>query len=287
MNSGPEAGFWIHDLDPVIVRFTDTLAIRYYGLAYVLGFILAAVLLRLAWRAGRSPLDPERQEQALFAVIVGILAGGRIGYFLFYEPGSLLANPLALLAVWDGGMASHGGFLGGLLGLAWFSRRQAIALPRLTDLFISLSPPGILLGRVANFINGELWGRPTDVAWAVLFPQAPPARSGYEVWVAPWQRFADPRHPSQLYEAALEGFLLLVVFQLRFWLTPVVKRHPGRLTAEFLMLYAFVRIVGEQFREPDAGLLLGLSRGIFYSLFMLAAGAAWWGYTARRGRSGE
>jgi phosphatidylglycerol:prolipoprotein diacylglycerol transferase len=150
----------------------------------------------------------------------------------------------------------------------WFARSQRIRLPHLSDLVASTAPAGLLFGRIANFINGELWGKKTDVPWAVIFPRSEAPGTPIE--------FIAPRHPSQLYEAALEGALLLIFMQLRFWRTDVVRTRPGRLSGEFLMAYAAARIIGEIFREPDASLIFGLSRGTFYSLFLLAIGALIW-----------
>ena len=161
-------------------------------------------------------------------------------------------------------MASHGGMLGVAVALVWFSRSMKIRFPHLADLITSVAPAGLLFGRIANFINGELWGKVTDVPWAVIFPHS--ADPG-----TPLDQIA-PRHPSQLYEAALEGALLLAFMQWRFWRSDVVQKKPGRLTGEFLIAYAAVRIIGEFFREPDIDVSrpFGLSRGTFYSLFLIA-----------------
>jgi phosphatidylglycerol:prolipoprotein diacylglycerol transferase len=161
-------------------------------------------------------------------------------------------------------MASHGGFIGVLAACWWVAKKLKISFLQLGDLLCPLVPPGILLGRIANFINGELWGKVSHVSWAVIFPQS--AMLG-----TPLEQIA-PRHPSQLYEAGLEGGLLLAYSQWRLWKTDALN-HPGRLSGEFLLIYAVVRIFGEQFREPDASLIMGLSRGSFYSIFLLIAGA--------------
>jgi len=161
-------------------------------------------------------------------------------------------------------MASHGGFIGVLVACWWVAKKLNLSFLQLGDLLCPLVPPGILLGRIANFVNGELWGKVTQVSWAVIFPQS--ALPG-----TPLEQIA-PRHPSQLYEGGLEGALLLVYSQWRLWKTDVLA-SPGRLTGEFLAIYAVVRIFGEQFREPDAPLIMDLSRGSFYSLFLLIAGA--------------
>ncbi len=252
--------YWTHDLSPFLIRFSDNFGIRYYGLSYLLGFLTAWWLLVLYARAGRSQLPASKVADFMFVIIVGVMLGGRVGSFLLYHPEQLVHDPLSFFRVWEGGMASHGGFVGVTLAVAWFSRSAKIRFLHLGDLITSVAPAGLMFGRIANFINGELWGKPTRVAWAVIFPASP----------APLM----PRHPSQLYEAALEGALLLAFMQWRFWRSDVVWKKPGRLAGEFLLAYAVARAIGEIFREPDAdvSLLFGLSRGTFYSLFLIAGG---------------
>src|SRR5690606_13685921 len=217
-------------------------------------------------RRGRSPLDSDQLSTAFLAIIIGVMAGGRIGYFILYDFGTLLRDPLALFRVWEGGMASHGGFAGVALAILWISRRQKLAVTRLADLLVTVAPPGLFFGRIANFINGELWGKISTVSWAVRFPASmPPGTPVEEI---------PPRHPSQLYEAALEGLALFAYMQFRFGRCSAARRHPGQLTGEFLVGYAIARIISELFREPDAGLILGMSRGIFYSIFLAAVGVA-------------
>ncbi len=269
--------YWVHDLDPFLIRFTEDFGIRYYGLAYVLSFLIAFGLLALYYKKGRSPLNPDQQSNALFAIIIGVLAGGRIGYVLFYDLGTFVQDPLFLFKVWEGGMASHGGFLGGIVGLLWVARSQRMGFLRVADIFATLAPPGLMLGRIANFINGELWGRVTDVSWAVIFPASQPGAPVEEI---------PPRHPSQLYEAALEGGLLVVYLQLRFWKSDVTRVHPGQLSGEFLLLYSAARIFCEFFREPDADLILGMTRGIFFSLFLAMTGLAVIVYARKRPADG-
>lgn len=264
--SGSLDNYWMHDWPPFLWEFSPGIGIRYYGLAYVLGFLIAAWLLGRYTSAGRSPLTKDQNSDLLFALVLGVLVGGRLGYFLLYAPGELFHPPLALLRVWDGGMASHGGFAGVLIALLWFARRTKTNARRLADLVATITPPGLLLGRIANFINGELWGRITDVPWAVRFPlSVPPGTLPERVF---------PRHPSQLYEAATEGLLLLVYLQLRFWCSRTAQDRPGQIAGECLIVYALARIVCEQYREPDAALIGGLSRGAFYSIFLLLAGVA-------------
>ncbi len=258
------SGHWVHDLSPFLIQFTDTIGIRYYGLAYVLGFVGAAWLLASYTRAGRSDLAAARIGDLMFALILGVFLGGRIGYFLLYQPATVMADPLQLLRIWEGGMASHGGFAGVVLALVWFARTQRLSFLHLGDLVASVAPLGLLFGRLANFINGELWGRVSERSWAVVFPLSAAPDTPVEL--------IAPRHPSQLYEAALEGALLLAFLQIRFWRSNVVRRAPGRLAGEFLIAYSVLRAIGEHFREPDAGLLFGFSRGTFYSFFLIAAG---------------
>lgn len=254
---GPLA-YWSHDLSPFLIQFTERFGIRYYGLAYLLGFLAAAWFLFRYARAGRSLLSSALIPDFMMSIILGVLLGGRLGYFLLYQFDTVRADPFALLRVWEGGMASHGGFIGVAIALLWFSRTRRIPFFHLGDLIASTAAAGLLFGRVANFINGELWGKITTVSWAVIFPHT----GG-----GPF-----PRHPSQIYEALLEGLLLLTLAQWRFWRTDIVRTHPGRLMGEFLFAYAFVRAFGEVFREPDAALILGLSRGTFYSLFVVGLG---------------
>ena len=265
---------WVHHLSPFLWEFSPGLGIRYYGLAYVLGFVAGYWLLNRYSRAGRSPLAPERNGDLLFALVLGVLLGGRLGYFLLYKPAELLDRPLEFFRVWDGGMASHGGFVGVLVALLWFARQSRTSAWTLADLIATITPPGLLLGRIANFINGELWGNVSHAPWAVIFPLS--AEPGTPVAAIP------PRHPSQLYEAGLEGLIPLVYLQLRFWRSRTVQERPGQLAGEFLVLYALGRIVCEQFREPDAALIAGVSRGTFYSVFLLLAGLAMFFYVRWR-----
>jgi phosphatidylglycerol:prolipoprotein diacylglycerol transferase len=258
-------GFWVDRLDPFLIRFSGNFGIRYYGIAYVLGFLAAAWLLGRYARAGRSLLPSAKVADFMVAAVLGVVLGGRIGHYILYDGWrSFGSDPLAILRVWDGGMSSHGGFIGVVIAVAWFARRERIPFLHLCDLVASTAPAGLFFGRIANFINGELWGRVTTVPWAVIFPRS--AEEGTPLALIP------PRHPSQLYEAALEGLLLFVLAQARFWRTGVVRERPGRLAGEFLVAYAVVRVAGEAFREPDASLIMGLSRGTFYSIFMVAFG---------------
>jgi len=274
--------YWVHDLSPFLVRFPENPlgleGIRYYGLAYLLGFLAAWLLLRLYDRRGKFRIDADARASLMTAIIVGVIVGGRLGYMLLYDLETFLANPLSILRVDQGGMASHGGFAGVVLALVWFARRQNCGLLELGDVIATVTPLGLMLGRIANFINGELPGRPSQVAWAVIFPDSP------EVYDPESGRFGpEPRHPSQLYAAFLEGALLFAYLQWRLW----KKRPPvGQLGGEFLIGYGVVRIIGEQFREPDASLILGLTRGQFYSIFLIIAGAVLIAVARRRAARG-
>jgi phosphatidylglycerol:prolipoprotein diacylglycerol transferase len=253
--------FLVHEPHPFLIRFTENFGIRYYGVSYMLGFLAAAWLLYRYARAGRSQLPAAKIGDLIVALVFGVMLGGRLGSFLLYHPDQLLDDPLSFFRVWEGGMASHGGFIGVAVALAWFARANKIPFLHLADLVTSVCAAGLLFGRLANYLNGELWGKQSTVAWAVIFSKT----GGGPV----------PRHPSQLYEAALEGAILLAFLQWRFWRSDIVRNAPGRLAGEFLVGYALVRMLGEVFREPDAGvaLILGLSRGTFYSTLMLVAGA--------------
>ena len=261
--------YWVHDLSPLLFRFPENPlgldGIRYYGLAYLLGFLGAWMLLKLYDSKGRFAIDADARSTLMTAIIIGVLAGGRIGYMLLYDLEAFLANPLLVFRVDQGGMASHGGFVGVLLALIWYARKQNCVFLKLGDVVVTLAPLGLMLGRVANFINGELWGRVTTASWAVIFPDSP---KNYNVAL---QKYGvEPRHPSQLYEAVLEGGLMLAYVQWRFWRT---RPSAGQLSGEFLIGYGIMRILGEMFGEPDADLILGFSRGQFYSIFMILAGA--------------
>jgi phosphatidylglycerol:prolipoprotein diacylglycerol transferase len=259
-------GFWVHDWSPFLGPHWGNIGIRYYGLAYLLGFVCAGWLLHRYALAGRSQLPSAKIADLIVIVVGGVMVGGRLGSFILYHPGQLIADPLSFFRVWEGGMASHGGFVGVGLAMWWFARSEKLPFLHVADLITSTAAAGLFFGRIANFINGELWGKPTTVPWAVIFPLS-------EVPGTP-PRLMFPRHPSQLYEAALEGALLLAFMQWRFWRSDVVRSQPGRLSGEFLLFYAVARAICEIFREPDTDvtLILGLSRGTFYSTFLIVAG---------------
>jgi len=261
--------FWVDNLSPFLGPHWGNFGIRYYGLGYVAGFLTAGWLLQRYAGAGRSQLPREKVADFIVTMVFGVMLGGRIGSFLLYHPDQLLHDPLSFFRVWEGGMASHGGFAGVAIALWWFARAEKISFLHLSDLIASATPPGLFFVRIANFINGELWGKPTTVSWAVIFPKSADPGTPLHLIL--------PRHPSQLYEAALEGGLLFALVQWRFWRTDVVRRKPGQLAGELLIAYALVRVVCEIFREPDSDVtpILGLSRGTFYSVFLVAGGLAY------------
>ena len=253
---------WVHDWDPFLIQWSENWGIRYYGLAYLAGFMAVFFGLRWYYRKGWSEIPPEKVGDLLTYGVVGTLFGGRLGYCLLYDWETTLRDPLSVIAFWRGGiegMASHGGMVGIALAIWIFAYRNRFKLWPILDNLCVWVTPGLFFGRVANFINGELWGRPTDVPWGVIFPDA---------------RWIDgrmvPRHPSQLYEALLEGLLLFVLL---FWLKQ--KSLPtGTVAGSFLAGYGVVRILGEFYREPDGGLFLfaEVTRGQFFSTFLILGG---------------
>ena len=261
----PVLAYWDDRLDPFLIHFTGRFGIRYYGLGFAAGFIVGAWLLAVYARKGKSLLAVSKISDFMVSAVLGVVLGGRIGSYLLYDGWrNFGTDPMGIFKVWDGGMSFHGGLLGVIIAVAWYARSEKIPLVHLFDLLATAAPAGIFFVRLANFINGELWGHVSTVPWAVIFPRS--ADPG-----TPVDQIA-PRHPSQLYEAGMEGALLFTYMQLRFWKSDAAKAKPGRLAGEFLIAYAVARIVGETFREPDASLIMGLSRGTFYSLFMIAAG---------------
>ena len=244
-------------IDPVLIQI-GPFAIRWYALAYIGGIVLGWLLLRRMVRRPGWRITPEQLDDLLFYVTLGIILGGRLGYVLFYQPLVYLEAPLQVLYVWQGGMSFHGGLIGVIVAMALFARKSGLPLLEIGDALASVTPIGLFLGRLANFINGELWGRVSDVGWGMVFPGAGPL----------------PRHPSQLYEATLEGILLLAVMQWLAW-RPRRTRERGLIGGVFLTFYALARGFVELFREPDAqlGYLAGgLTMGQLLSLPMLAVG---------------
>ena len=269
--------FFVHNIDPFAIRF-DGLnfidGIRWYGVCYALSFIIALYMFNVYTEKGQSRMPKEANISFVTYAILGVFIGGRVGYMLMYSLGEFWAKPLSIFAIWHGGMSSHGGFIGVVVAIFLFCRKTKIKAFELGDICASIAPVGLFLGRIANFINGELYGKITNVPWAVAFPQSDP-----------YSMLAKPRHPSQLYEAALEGLLLFAYVQIRFWKSKKNLPH-GQLSGEFLILYSALRIYVETYREVDAPLIFGLSRGQFYSLFLLIAGIFLVFYSKFTGKEG-
>jgi phosphatidylglycerol:prolipoprotein diacylglycerol transferase len=273
----PCLAYWVNDLDPVIMQIWGPVALRWYGLAYVAAFAIAYFLWRLAAAKGRTPLSRENIEELMTWGIVAVLIGGRLGFMLLYDFGTLVADPLSLFRVYDGGMSFHGAAFGGIVAvlcMAWRRRMDAFAVG---DLAVMGVPTGLLLGRLANFVNGELWGRVTTADWAVVFPKAPLDASA-PIIVASSEKLApflaNPRHPSQLYEAVAEGLILGAIILPVFWRSELSRKIPGMIAGLFLVLYAVARMSCEAFREPDVGVspILGFSRGVAYSFILFDMG---------------
>ena len=241
------------DISPEIFSvsiFGFDLALRWYALAYIAGIIIGWRLVVMTVKSVRlwpnqvPVMTPAQIEDMLTWIILGVLLGGRIGYVLFYQPDVYWQNPLAVLAIWEGGMAFHGGFLGVILAAWIYTGRQNINRLSAADAIALGVPPGLLLGRLANFINGELWGRPTDLPWAVAFP-------GYAAQDCPGVVGLCTRHPSQLYEALLEGLVVLCLLLWMAWRRDAYKR-PGLLSGTFFAGYGLARFAVEFVRQPDA-----------------------------------
>lgn len=268
---------WTHDLSPFLVEFPEGWpidGIRFYGVAYLLGFAAGIGLLIYYRVKERSPLRKGEELDLLTFLLIGVIAGGRIGYVIGYAWRDFLADPLILFELWKGGMASHGGMIGVILATLVFARLRRVNFLQLTDLLATVAPIGLFFGRMANFINGELWGTSSRVSWAIIFPESP---------ASSLTGMPEPRHPSQLYQAFGEGLLLLGWLQWRFWRNPQLTA--GRLSAEFLIGYGSLRFVTEFFREPDASLISGLSRGQFFSIPLIIGGIIL--LAVIRNRSGE
>jgi phosphatidylglycerol:prolipoprotein diacylglycerol transferase len=263
-------GHWIHNLNPYAVKFPNSWpldGIRWYGVAYLLSFLAGYGLLHLYRRYRRLPLSKEQISSLLTYLICGVIVGGRLGYVLLYDAHTLMARPAEVFYIWHGGMSSHGGFVGVAIALFSFAKRHAFPPLLISDAIVSIAPVGIFLGRLANFINGEAYGRSSSVPWAVIFPQSAPCGKCPITCIC-------PRHPSQIYEALTEGLLLLIVMQISFWSPQRKDSAHGSLTAKFLIIYSLLRIFVEFLREPDAPMIFGFSRGQFYSIFTLLCGVA-------------
>ena len=244
-------------IDPVLIQ-VGPLSVRWYALAYLAGLVIG-------WRyclalAGRSPVFVKREDidDFLLWATLGVILGGRLGYVLFYKPGDYFTHPIEIVEVWNGGMSFHGGALGTLTVIALFTWQRQLPLLKFADIIVCAVPIGLFFGRIANFINGELWGRVTDVPWAMVFPMGGPL----------------PRHPSELYEAFLEGVVLFLLVN-GFGYATRIRERPGALSGIFLVGYATARIAAEFFREPDAFLgfiLPGITMGQILSIPLMALG---------------
>lgn len=293
--------YYLHNLDPFIFQLWGNVGPRWYGMAYVLAFVFAYLLLRVLSRRGYLDLSQAALgDFVTWVALFGVMVGGRLGYVLLYKP-EMLRDPLSILRVWEGGMSSHGGILGVVIFTLVYSRRHKLPWTNPGDNLCVAAPIGLFLGRCANFINGELYGRITTVPWAVQFPKElldldnaaeadralaacqqidPSLRSVESIIDAVRSNpaIADvlrgiltPRHPSQLYEALLEGVVLFLIL----WFVRTRFRTPnGFITGVFLIVYSVLRIIVENFREPDASLVGPFTRGQFFSFFVVAIGFA-------------
>lgn len=293
--------YFLDDFDPFIFHLYGNYGPRWYGFAYIMAFLFGFLLLRRLARLGYTQLRVDQVGDFItWAALFGVMLGGRLGYVLFYRP-DMLRDPLSIFQIWEGGMSSHGGMLGLIAFTFYYSWRQKISWTNLGDNLVVVAPIGLFCGRCANFINGELYGRVTNVPWAMLFPKelldrangaeadralfaaqsiAPSLTTPEEIvsglQTHPLLReklhfILPPRHPSQIYEALLEGVLLFTIL----WLVRTRTRQPnGVLTGFFFVCYAIFRIVVEYFREPDASLIAGFTRGQFFSFFLIAIGLA-------------
>ena len=291
--------YYLHNLDPFIFRLWDNVGPRWYGMAYVLAFLSAYLILRVLSRRGYLDLPQSALgDFVTWVALFGVMVGGRLGYVFFYKP-EMLREPLSILKVWEGGMSSHGGILGIVIFTLIYSRRHKLPWTNPGDSLCVAAPIGLFLGRCANFINGELYGRVTNVSWAVQFPkellerenaasadralaaaqQVDPSLRSVESIIEAVRtnpQVADilrgilsPRHPSQLYEALLEGAALFIIL----WIVRTRLRTPnGFITGLFLVVYSVFRVIVENFREPDASMIGIFTRGQFFSFFLIAIG---------------
>jgi phosphatidylglycerol---prolipoprotein diacylglyceryl transferase len=252
-------------INPVLISI-GPFSIRWYALAYIIGIIAgwfyarAIIASQRLW-GGPAPITVAQFDDFIIWITLGIIVGGRVGYVLFYNLPQFAAHPIQIFELWNGGMSFHGGVLGCVVATVLFALRRGVPMLSLGDVTTAVSPIGLFLGRIANFINGELWGRPTDVPWAMVFPNGGPI----------------PRHPSQLYEATLEGLLLLIVLGIMVRLGAL--KRPGLVSGAFFSGYGIARIVCEFFREPDAQLegftrsMGGLTMGMLLCIPLIVAGA--------------
>lgn len=252
------------NIDPVAFSI-GPFAVRWYALAYIAGLVFAIwyakrlVATKALWGDRTPTITPQQVDDLFIWIALGVILGGRIGYVLFYNPLHFAANPLDIFRMWEGGMSFHGGFLGVVVALLIYGKRHGATLDRLLDLGAAATPIGLGLGRLANFINGELYGRPGEVPWAMIFPNDP---------------LQVPRHPSQLYEALLEGLVLFLIVRIATHRFEALA-HPGRASGIFALGYGLSRIIVEFFREPDAqlGYFAGfITMGMILSLPLVAIG---------------
>ena len=263
-------------IDPVLVHI-GPLAIRWYALAYIFGILIGWAYARALVRrehlwGGKPPLTLADFDDFVLWVTLGIILGGRIGYVLFYNLPFFAAHPLQILELWTGGMSFHGGFTGCVVAVVLFAKARGVPILSLGDVTCAVGPIGIFLGRLANFVNGELWGRPADVPWAMIFPSGGPL----------------PRHPSQLYEAGLEGLALLLFLAILIRLGAL--KRPGLIIGAFAVFYAFARSFSEFFREPDAQLGFlwgGATMGQLLSIPLFIAGVCFIVYAVKHPRGAQ
>lgn len=246
------------NIDPVILSISNTpLKITWYSLSYLAGILLSWVYIKHLNKLNKTnPLEPKKIDDLITYIIIGIIIGGRLGYVLFYDLSSCLNDPLKILRTWEGGMSFHGGLLGVIIASFIFCKINKIQFFRVMDLLACATPIGLFLGRIANFINGELYGRTTKVSWGVIFPDQ-----------------ALPRHPSQLYESFLEG---LVLFLILFFLYDKIRKFNGMASGLFLLLYSLFRGLIENYREPDSHIgfiFANITMGQILSIPMIIAGS--------------
>lgn len=247
---------FLHDINPVLVDF-GIIKLTYYGMAYAIGILLGLYYLKKLNKL--KPLTTEKNlDEIILYAVFGVIIGGRLGYVIFYNPVEYLKNPIDILKTWEGGMSFHGGFLGFLYAMYLYAKKYKVHFWNMMDFIALCAPIGLFFGRIANFINGELYGKPTSGDWGVIFPFAGEL----------------PRHPSQLYQAMLEGIVLFFCLNLLFYKTKIYDK-PKSLSGLFLILYGFFRIVAEAFRQPDAhiGYIGFLTMGQILSLPMIFAGS--------------
>lgn len=301
--------YYLDNFSPFLVKFGPNIGIRWYGFSYLLAFFCGFLLLR--WLAQRRycALAPAKVGDFILLASLGVVIGGRLGFVLFYRPAQTLADPMSIFRVWDGGMSSHGGMIGLTLVVFLYARQQGISWLSLADNIAVVAPVGLFLGRCANFINGELYGRATTVPWAMQFPKEAlevpevgarvlaavqavrPGAGNLEALIeqarhdpalqSVFHQVLTPRHPSQIYEALLEGVFLFA----SLWFLRLRSKQPrGMLAGIFLLLYATVRIIVENFREPDAPLTGPFTRGQALSAILVAGGILFVAYALRTRR---